>query len=243
MVLKKLKFLLKPPIPLLLGNGVAFGLLLSVARVSGWGVVALVVYALYVYTTRVRGRGNVGWTFFMIVLISYLATTGLLLPGGDRFAALTGGIVLICFLSAIEYRVKNFSVFLQMCNYALLGLFALWWMERAAISGWVIMPLLFFGIVYGISRDRVRFVEHFWNKEFVVWYVLLAYITTQYLWGLSLLPLSIIQTTALFLIFFVVADETIFIARSGTINKKTAIANALWYVGSSVVILLMGKML
>lgn len=242
MVLKKLKFLLKPPTLLLFGNGVLFGALLWASRMSSWGTAAFILYALYLYTARVRGRGFMGWTLLALFLISYVAVTGLVSEEA-RIAALISAAVLALFLSAIEYRVKNLATALKVCDYTIVGIGSMWWMNRAAISGWIIVPIASFFVIYALVRDQIRFVEHEWTKESKLWYMIFAYISAGYLWGLSLLPLAAVQTTALFLIFFIIADEMIAYARTNTLNTRTALVNAAWYAGSSAAIIFIGQVL
>jgi hypothetical protein len=240
MIVKKLKSLLKPPVLSLLLNGGALGALALLSRVSAWGTFAWVCLFFYVYKVHVSGRGMVGWSFVIYACVGLCAIRGVADTESALLLVFLYVALITLFISAISYRVAHHDVVLHGCRYIGLGLFVLWWTQGALLSACVLMPFLFGCVTYVLARDAIRFHEHVWDSPTSVWYGLFAYVSACYLWGISALSLAPWYGAALFLVWYVLADDAIFVLRTGTITKYYMYEIVGWYIGASMLVILMG---
>ena len=240
MIVKKLKSLLKPPILSLLLNGGAFGALALLSRVSVWGTFAWIGFSLCLYKTHVSGRGMVAWSFVIYACVGFLAIRGVFDTGSAIILTFVYIALITLFISAISYHVTRYDAVLCGCKYIGLGFFVLWWMQEALLSASIFMPFIFGAVAYVLSRDVIRFHAHAWDTSISIWYGLFAYLSTQYLWGISALALAPWYGAALFLVWYVLADDAIIVLRNGTVTKNYIYEIVGWYVGASALIVFMG---
>ncbi len=241
MIAKKLKFLLKPPIPSLFLSGVGFVALGLASRVSAWGTIAWILYSLYIYFTQVKGRGNMGISFLLFSLVSVWILRGI--EGGILLyaAACCIAVLFVLFLGSINYRFSRHEVALQLFYYLSIGMSVAWW-TSGAFNGFSFFSTLFvWGGVYLFVRDRNRFLAHQWEQEDALIYMLFVFLSVQYLWGMALLPISSLDVAALFLVFFVVGDDSIAIGRTQTITRDYIYKNVGLYIGCTVAVLVLSS--
>lgn len=241
MIAKKLKFLLKPPIPSLFLSGVGFVALELASRVSAWGTIAWFLYTVYLYFAQVRGRGKMGISFAIFSLVSLWVIRGV--EGGIFLYATALCVValLVLFLGSIGYRFSRHETILPLFYYVAIGMNIAWWASKALLSFSFFSTLLVWGSVYLLVRDRNRFLTQQWNKEDTLIYLLFTFLSIQYAWGITLLPVSPLDVAALFLVFFVVGDDSISIGRIHTITREYIYKNLGLYIGCSVAILVLSS--
>ncbi len=237
MIAKKLKFLLNPPILSLLLSGIGLVALELASRVSAWGTFAWLCYVVYLYVTQVRGRGKMGISFALFSFISLWVIQDIN-EGALLFAtAICIAILLALFLGAIGYTFSRYDAALQLFYYITIGMNVAWW-ATSAFSGFSFFStMLVWGGIYLLFRDRKRFLTQVWDTDDSVIYLLFTLLMLQYVWGVALLSMHELDMAALFLIFVVIGDDVISVARTGVITREYIYKNIGLYIGCSIAVL------
>ena len=236
MIVKKLKSLFPLPTLLLLLNSVVFAVLAVASRVSAWGTLAWFLCAVYIYVTRVRGKGKMGFSFLFLSLVSLYVIRGVTEPLYIWATALYIVVLTFLFLGAIGFVIPRHERTLYMAQYLMLGMAAAWWASNALTDPFWLKTLFVAVGIYITTKERVRFLEQEWGKEQAVWYMLFSLLALEYIWSISLLSLYIIHTAALFLVFFIIMDDIVQHIRTSALTKEYMYKNVGLFALCSVAI-------
>lgn len=226
MIVKKLKSLFPLPALLLFLESAVFASLAVVSRVSAWGTLIWFLCGGYIYLYRVRGRGNMGYSFLFVSLVSLYAVRAVAGTMYVWIVALYAAVVIALFLAAIGFVIPRHEKALYAAQYLMLGMAVAWWASNALTDPFWVKTLLMALGIYITTKDRVRFLEQGWGREQAVWYAIFSLLALEYVWSISLLSLYVIHTAALFLIFFIIMDDVIGHIRTDALTKEYVYKNA-----------------
>ncbi|MFA7201702.1 MAG: hypothetical protein WC099_01780 [Candidatus Paceibacterota bacterium] len=146
-------------------------------------------------------------------------------------------ILFALFLGAIGYRFSRHNTALQLFYYMAIGMNVAWWASGVFAGRTIFSTILVWGGIYLFVRDRNRFLTQKWDREDILMYLLFAFLSVQYIWGITLLSIGPLDVAALFLIFFVIGDDCISIGRIQTLTREYIYKNVGLYIGCSIAVL------
>ncbi len=233
MTAEKFTSYLKPPILSLFLKAAVFAVLLDIVRIvpGVWSVLLVVIYAAYLYASRIRGGAHIPvlyWSYIVLALMAVMAVP--FGPGAAAVIVFFSALLFLVLGSSLLRFAHNDTAFSVFFYFLLFGV-CVYAASLSIPATFIAAPLVLFFIFYFFTKEYMVHAYGEWNARLRVSGIVISFLAAQVLWGSSLLSIGFLNAAALTIVFFITFLDMLIHAYTGALTRQVAYRNAALFAG------------